>query len=109
MSETENTQLDAPRRGRPPTKADETVTMEAPVKRTKRVIIQRPYGTTDSHIFIGFNDYEKQVKFDTPVEMPSEAVDYLRAQTRAEARPDESGKMQITYSAALSIVDAPLN
>ena len=77
-----------------------------PVARTKRVIIQRPAGNTDSHVFLGFNSFEGYFEFDKPVELPAAMVDYLRTQRRAEFHPNDSGAPVISYVNVLNIVDA---
>jgi len=83
-----------------------TESAAAPVARTKRVIIQRPAGNTDSHVFLGFNSFEGYFEFDKPVELPAEMVDYLRSQRRAEFHPDEKGSPVISYVNVLNLVDA---
>lgn len=69
------------------------------------VIIQRPAGVTDSHIFIGFNDFEGQFKYDTPVMLPRACVEYLRQQTVVGYRPSESGLPVASYAKAHNIID----
>lgn len=83
-----------------------TDTAAEPVARTKRVIIQRPAGNTDSHIFLGFNSFEGHFEFDKPVDLPAAMVDYLRSQRRAEFHPDESGRPVVSHVNVLNIVDA---
>lgn len=78
----------------------------APVARTKRVIIQRPAGNTDSHIFLGFNSFEGHFEFDKPVELPAAMVDYLRSQRKVEFHPDESGRPVASSVNVINIVDA---
>lgn len=78
----------------------------SPVSRTKRVIIQRPAGNTDSHIFLGFNSFEGHFEFDKPVELPAEMVDYLRSQRKVEFHPDESGRPVPSYVNVINIMDA---
>ena len=87
----------------------EIETVEAvatPVARTKRVIIQRPAGNTDSHIFLGFNSFEGHFEFDKPVELPAAMVDYLRSQRKVEFHPDESGRPVASAVNVINIVDA---
>lgn len=72
----------------------------------KKVIIQRPYGVTDSHIFIGFNLFEGQFAYEQPVNLPVEVINHLRSLRRVEYRPDESGNPTPSYSNMLSVVDA---
>ncbi len=74
--------------------------------RFKRVIIQRPVGNTDSHIFLGFNSFEGHFQFDKPVELPADMVDYYRSQRKPEFYPDEQGNPKISYVAAYNIIDA---
>ena len=81
-------------------------TAAEPVARTKRVIIQRPAGNSDTHIFLGFNSFEGHFEFDKPVELPAAMVDYLRSQRKAEFRPDEGGSPVVSYVNVLNIVDA---
>lgn len=76
------------------------------VSRFKRVIIQRPAGNTDSHIFLGFNSFENHFPFDTPVELPAEMVDYLRTQRRAEFHPSDTGGVVVSHVNVVNIVDA---
>lgn len=76
------------------------------VTRFKRVVIQRPSGNTDSHMFLGFNSYEGHFEFDKPIELPADLVDYYRAQKKAEFHPDENGRPIVSYINAYSIVDA---
>lgn len=77
-----------------------------PVSRTRRVIIQRPYGNTDTHIHLGFNSFESHVPFDEPVDLPADMVDYLRVQKRADFHASESGSPIASRSNLLSIMDA---
>lgn len=79
---------------------------EPQVSRFKRVIIQRPAGNTDSHIFLGFNSFENHFPFDEAVELPAEMVDYLRSQRKAEFHPDENGRPVVSYVNVVNIVDA---
>lgn len=74
--------------------------------RMKRVIIQRPSGNTDSHIFLGFNSFEGYFEFDKPVELPADMVDYLRSQRKAEFNPDESGRPVVSYVNVINLIDA---
>ncbi len=83
-----------------------TEAVATPAARTKRVIIQRPAGNTDSHIFLGFNSFEGHFEFDKPVELPAEMVDYLRKQRKAEFHPDENGRPVPSFVNVLNIVDA---
>lgn len=78
----------------------------APAERTKRVIIQRPAGNTDTHIFLGFNSFEGHFEFDKPVVLPADMVDYLRTQRKAEFHPDESGRPVVSLVNVINIVDA---
>ena len=78
----------------------------APVARTKRVIVQRPYGNTDSHIHLGFNAFEGIFPFDEPIELPADMVDYFRTQKRAEFFANESGSPSVSRSNLLNIMDA---
>lgn len=73
----------------------------------KRVVIQRPYGVTDSHLFIGFNDFEKQVAYDAPVTLPETVVNHLRSIRRVEYRAGEDGNPAASYSNAYAVIDAP--
>lgn len=84
--------------------ADES--QATPAGRTKRVVIQRPAGNTDSHIFLGFNSFEGHFEFDKPVELPADMVDYLRSQRKAEFHPNEDGTPVVSYVNVLNIVDA---
>jgi hypothetical protein len=79
---------------------------EPQVTRFKRVVIQRPSGNTDSHIFLGFNSYEGHFEFDKPIELPADMVDYYRSQKRAEFRPDDSGRPVVSHINAYNIIDA---
>lgn len=88
------------------TEIETAETAEAPVSRTKRVIIQRPAGNTDSHIFLGFNSFEGHFEFDKPVELPAAMVDYLRSQRKVEFHPDESGRPVASSVNVINIVDA---
>ena len=74
--------------------------------RTKRVIIQRPFGNTDSHIFLGYNSFEGHFEFDKPYELPADMVDYYRNQKRAEFHAGPDGSPVVSHSAAYNIVDA---
>ena len=85
---------------------DELEATVAPIARTKRVIIQRPYGNTDTHIHLGFNAFEGHFPFDEPVELPADMVDYFRTQKRAEFRADESGRPVSSRTNLLAIMDA---
>ena len=73
----------------------------------KRVIIRKPFGTTDSHIFIGFNNFEGQFAYDAPVFLPVDVIEYLRSLDRVEYRADDDGNPQPSYSPMLAIIDAP--
>jgi hypothetical protein len=85
----------------------EVVVQEEPgVTRFKRVVIQRPSGNTDSHIYLGFNSFEGHFEFDKPVDIPADMVDYYRAQKKAEFHPDESGRPVVSYINAYNIIDA---
>lgn len=86
--------------------ADAAAAQEPQVVAFKRVIIQRPSGNTDSHIFLGFNSFEGHFKFDEVVELPAAMVDYFRAQKRPEFFPDEEGRPKVSYVASYNIVDA---
>lgn len=90
------------------TSADEVVieATPAPIARTKRVIIQRPYGNTDTHIHLGFNAFEGHFPFDEPVELPADMVDYFRTQKRAEFHADETGRPVSSRTNLLAIMDA---
>lgn len=77
-----------------------------PVASTKRVIIQRPSGNTDSHIFLGFNSFEGHFEFDKPVDLPAAMVDYYRAQRTPEFRPNGDGSPVVSYVNSYNIVDA---
>lgn len=88
------------------TEVTTTEGIETPVVRTKRVIIQRPAGNTDSHIFLGFNSFEGHFEFDKPVELPAAMVDYLRSQRKVEFHPDESGRPVASSVNVINIVDA---
>lgn len=85
---------------------DVVVQDEPTVGRFKKVIIQRPYGNSDSHIFLGFNSFEGYFEFDKVVELPADMVDYYRSQRKADFHPDESGRPVVSYIAAYNIVDA---
>ena len=87
------------------TKPAKAAKAEAPA--TQRVILQRPYGVTDSHTWIGFNDYGAQVQYDVPVTLPTAVVEHLRTCERVEYRADEKGNPVAAYSRTYSIVDAP--
>ena len=97
MARTHNTEL---------TTTDAAEAVATPVARTKRVIIQRPAGNTDSHIFLGFNSFEGHFEFDKPVELPAAMVDYLRSQRKVEFHPDESGRPVASSVNVINIVDA---
>lgn len=79
---------------------------QAGVTRFKTVIIQRPSGNNDSHIYMGFNSFEGHFPFDKPVELPADMVDYYRAQKQAEFRPGEDGRPMVSFVNTFSIVDA---
>lgn len=81
-------------------------TVEPGVTRFKRVVIQRPSGNTDSHIFLGFNSFEGHFEFDKPIELPAEMVDYYRSQRKAEFHPSESGSPMVSYVNAYNLMDA---
>lgn len=85
---------------------DVVVQEEPGVTRFKRVVIQRPSGNSDTHIFLGFNSFEGHFEFDKPVELPAELVDYYRSQKRAEFHPDENGRPVVSYVSAYNIADA---
>lgn len=76
------------------------------VSRFKRVIIQRPAGNTDSHIFLGFNSFEGHFEFDKPVDLPADMVDYLRGQRKVEFHPDENGRPVASHVNVINLVDA---
>ena len=97
MARTPNTEV---------TTTDAAEAVATPVSRTKRVIIQRPAGNTDSHIFLGFNSFEGHFEFDKPVELPAAMVDYLRSQRKVEFHPDESGRPVASSVNVINIVDA---
>ena len=97
MARTPNTEV---------TTTDAAEAVAAPVARTRRVIIQRPAGNTDSHIFLGFNSFEGHFEFDKPVELPAAMVDYLRSQRKVEFHPDESGRPVASSVNVINIVDA---
>lgn len=80
--------------------------VDTPVSRTKRVIIQRPAGNTDSHVFLGFNSFEGHFEFDKPIELPADMVDYIRQQKKVEFHPDENGRPVASRVNVLNIVDA---
>lgn len=73
----------------------------------QRVIIRKPYGVKDSHIFVGFNQFEGQFAYDKPVKLPIDVVAYLRGLERVEYSPDDTGSPQASYSPLLAILDAP--
>ena len=72
----------------------------------RTVVIQRPYGVTDSHFFVGFNNFEAQVAYDTPVTLPEAVVNHLKGVERVQYRADESGKPVAHYTKAFSVVNA---
>lgn len=73
----------------------------------QRVIIRKPYNVKDSHIFVGFNQFEGQFAYDKPVTLPTDVVAYLRGLDRVEYSADEQGNPQPSYSPLLAILDAP--
>lgn len=75
------------------------------VARFKRVIIQRPAGNTDSHIFLGFNSFEGHFEFDKEVELPADMVDYLRKQRKVEFHPDDNGRPVASAVNVINIMD----
>ena len=77
---------------------------DAAGKRT--VVIQKPYGVTDSHLFIGFNGFEAQVAYDTPVALPEAVIDHLKSIERVQYRADDGGKPVAHYTKTYSVVDA---
>jgi hypothetical protein len=107
MTTEQTVELDQPTttRGRKAAAATSDVAQYNPNEKIN-VIIQRPPGAMDSHIFVGFNDTEGQYKYDEVVSLPRAAVDYLRQQKVVVFRPDEKGKPVPTYANAYSIIDA---
>lgn len=91
-----------------PAKAAKTAAVQAApeVPALKRVIIQRSAGETDSHAFIGYNDFVRQVKYDEPVEMPVDVIAHLRSCKRVEYRADDKGRPVPSYSAMYNVIDA---
>ena len=91
------------------TAKDDAPKAEAPKADTgsSRVIIQKTDPTnTDSHAYIGFNDFETQVQFDKPVTLPNVVITYLKTLTRTTFNPDEKGKPRATKTRMFSIVSA---
>ena len=73
---------------------------------TRRVILQRPAGVTDTHAWIGYNDFGAQVQYDTPVELPEAVIAHLRSCKSVEYRADEKGRPVPSYGAAFNVVEA---
>jgi hypothetical protein len=71
------------------------------------VVIQRPYGETQSHVFVGHNSFERQIQYDTPVRLPAVVVDHLRSLRIVEYRADATGSPVPTYANQFSVVDVP--
>lgn len=76
-----------------------------PMREMVRCIVQRPPGEKNPYMFIGFNRFEKQVKYDTPVHLPRAVINHLRRQKRVEHNPDESGAPVGSYSNSVTIVE----
>ena len=70
------------------------------------VVIQRPPGVTDSHIFIGFNAFEGQFPYDAKVSLPVRVVKHLRGIRRVEYRASDTGLPVASYHNALAVMDA---
>lgn len=70
------------------------------------VVIQRPPGVTDSHMFIGHNAFEGQFPYDTTVSLPVRVVKHLRNIRRVEYRAGEQGQPVASYHNALAVMDA---
>ena len=87
----------------------ETNVVEAAVQepvRTKRVLIQRPAGNQDIGQYLGFNEVSGVYSFDTPIEMPSDMVDFFRSQKVVETNPGPDGKPVFSYVNQFHIIDA---
>lgn len=79
----------------------------APVEpAVKKVIVQRSAGESDSHAFIGYNDFTRQIQYDMPIELPVEVIAHLRSCRRVEYRADDKGRPTPSYSAAYNVIDA---
>jgi hypothetical protein len=87
----------------------ETTVEYGPLGPSKWVVINRPQGNTDSHLFIGFNDFERQVKFDTPVKLPQGVINHINSIRHVEFAPDANGNPAGSYYKPYSITetDAP--
>lgn len=100
---------------RTPNSAQDTLetTVEAepvgPLGKMKWVVLNRPQGNTDSHQFIGFNDYEKQIQFDVPVQLPEVVIKHLQSIRHVDFRAGADGNPSGSYYKAYSLVevDAP--
>lgn len=79
------------------------VDVEAPTH--KKVILQRPPGVTDSHMFIGFNNFEGQFPYDTEISLPIEVINHLRAQRRVDYRAGDNGLPMASYSNSIGVMD----
>lgn len=88
-------------------KPETAAAVEAPAApATRRVILQRPVGVTDTHQWIGYNDFGMQVQYDVPVELPEAVVAHLRGCKAVEYRADEKGRPVPSYGVAFNVVDA---
>lgn len=79
------------------------VAVEAPTH--KKVILQRPPGVTDSHMFIGFNNFEGQFPYDTEISLPVDVINHLRAQRRVDYRAGDDGTPRASYSNSIGVMD----
>ena len=95
----------APETKAPAAKAAAKTAAKKPASRMMKVIIQRPPGRRDSHMFVGLNKFEKQVAFDKEIMLPEAVVNHLRKQVRTEFAADENGNPKAFKSNAFNIVD----
>jgi hypothetical protein len=84
----------------------EEVKEEVKPETHKMVIIQRPHGVQDAYVYIGFNNFEGQFLYDTPISLPVEVVDHLRQMRGVEYRPGPEGQPIPSYHNALAVMDA---
>ncbi len=81
----------------------ETTVEYGPLGPSKWVVINRPQGNTDSHLFVGFNDFERQIQFDKPVRIPQVVIDHLNSIRHVDYTADASGNPKGSYYKAYSI------
>lgn len=88
-----------------PVPPHQTIVADVEAPTHKKVILQRPPGVTDSHMFIGFNNFEGQFPFDTEITLPIEVINHLRAQRRVDYRAGENGLPLASYSNSIGVMD----